>query len=122
MDLAEIMAYLYFKEMNIDPKNPNMKNRDKLVLSKGHAAPVLYAALAEKGYFPKSELKTLRKTGSFLQGHPDMRKIPGVEMSTGSLGQGFSASCGMALAEKLNKGTGRIYVILGDGELQEGII
>ena len=107
LDLAEIMAYLYFKEMNIDPKNPNMKNRDKLVLSKGHAAPVLYAALAEKGYFPKSELKTLRKTGSFLQGHPDMRKIPGVEMSTGSLGQGFSASCGMALAEKLNKGTGR---------------
>lgn len=122
LDLAEIMAYLYFKEMNIDPKNPNMKNRDKLVLSKGHAAPVLYAALAEKGYFPKSELKTLRKTGSFLQGHPDMRKIPGVEMSTGSLGQGFSASCGMALAEKLNKGTGRIYVILGDGELQEGIV
>lgn len=122
LDLAEAMAYLYFHELNVDAENCRMKGRDKLILSKGHGAPVLYSALAEKGFFPKEELENLRKIGSFLQGHPDMHKVPGVEMSTGSLGQGFSAACGMALAEKLDKGNGRIYVILGDGELQEGIV
>ncbi len=122
LDLAEIMTYLFFNEMNIDENNPKMKNRDRFVLSKGHAAPVLYGVLAEKGFFPKEELKSLRKLGSRLQGHPDMRKVPGVEMSTGSLGQGFSAASGMAMAEKMDCTDARIYVVLGDGELQEGIV
>ncbi|MGI6751700.1 MAG: transketolase [Anaerovoracaceae bacterium] len=122
LSAAEIMSVLYFKEMNIDPKNPNMKNRDKFVLSKGHAAPVLYASLAEKGFFPLEELITLRKLGSPLQGHPDMKKVPGVEMSTGSLGQGFSTAIGMALAGKMDSSEGRVYVLLGDGELQEGLV
>lgn len=122
LSAADIVTALYFGEMNIDPKNPKMENRDKLILSKGHAGPVQYAALAEKGFFPKEELITLRKIGSRLQGHPDYRKLPGIEMSTGSLGQGFAAACGMAMANKLDKSAGRIYVILGDGELQEGIV
>lgn len=119
---ADIMAALYFKEMNIDPENPDKADRDKFVLSKGHAAPILYAALAERGFFPKDELTNLRKIGSILQGHPNMNKVPGVEMSTGSLGQGFSVSVGMALAAKMDKNPGRVYVLLGDGELQEGIV
>lgn len=122
LSAADILTVLYFNEMNIDPKNPKKEDRDKFVLSKGHAAPVLYAALAEKGFFPKEELWSLRKMGSMLQGHPDMKKVPGVEMSTGSLGQGFSASVGMALANKLNDSTARVYTLLGDGELQEGIV
>lgn len=122
LSAADLVTALYFKEMNIDPSNPEMENRDKFVLSKGHAAPVLYAALAEKGYFPKEELSTLRKINSHLQGHPDKRKVPGVEMSTGSLGQGFSASVGMALAGAIDHSKGRIYALLGDGELQEGIV
>jgi len=119
---ADIVTALYFNEMNVDPKNPKMENRDKFILSKGHVGPLQYAALAEKGYFPKEELLTLRKLGSRLQGHPDLKKVPGVEMSTGSLGQGFSSSVGMALANKLDKNPGRIYVLLGDGELQEGLV
>lgn len=117
---VEILTYLYFKEMNIDPKNPTLKERDKFILSKGHAAPVQYATLAARGYFPEEELMNLRKLGSILQGHPDMRKVPGVEMSTGSLGQGLSVANGMALAHKLDKSDNRIYVLLGDGEIQEG--
>lgn len=122
LSAAEIMAVLYFKEMKIDPKEPKAPCRDKFVLSKGHAAPVLYAALAERDFFPKEVLLTLRKLGSSLQGHPDMNKVPGVEMSTGSLGQGFSTAVGMALAGKMDEGSGRIYTLLGDGELQEGIV
>lgn len=122
LSAADILTVLYFHEMNVDPGNPQMAGRDRFVLSKGHAAPVLYAALAEKGFFPKEKLDTLRKLGSDLQGHPDMHRIPGVEMSTGSLGQGFSTSIGMALAGKLDKSKGRIYTLLGDGELQEGIV
>ena len=122
LSAADIMTVLYFKEMNIDPKDTIKSDRDKFVLSKGHAAPVLYAALAERGYFPKEELVTLRKIGSRLQGHPDMKKVPGVEMSTGSLGQGFSASVGMALANKIDGKQCRVYTLLGDGELQEGIV
>ena len=122
LSAADIMTALYFKEMNIDPENPDMPDRDKFVLSKGHAAPILYAALANKGFFPKEELASLRKLGSTLQGHPNMHKVPGVEMSTGSLGQGFSVSVGMALANKMDKNPGRVYVLLGDGELQEGIV
>ena len=122
LSAADIMTALYFKEMNIDPENPDMPDRDKFVLSKGHAAPILYAALANKGFFPKEELASLRKLGSILQGHPNMHKVPGVEMSTGSLGQGFSVSVGMALANKMDKNPGRVYVLLGDGELQEGIV
>lgn len=122
LSAADIMTALYFKEMNIDPENPNMPDRDKFVLSKGHAAPILYAALANKGFFPKEELASFRKLGSTLQGHPNMHKVPGVEMSTGSLGQGFSVSVGMALANKMDKNPGRVYVLLGDGELQEGIV
>ena len=106
----------------MDPKNPKMQGRDKFILSKGHAAPVQYAALAEKGYFPKEELLTLRKLGSRLQGHPNMEKLPGIEMSTGSLGQGFAVCVGMALAGKMDNDKGRIYTLLGDGELQEGIV
>ena len=120
LSAADIVTALYFGEMNIDPKNPQMKGRDKFVLSKGHAAPVQYAALAEKGYFPKEDLKTLRHTGSYLQGHPDMKHIPGVDMSSGSLGQGISAAVGMALAAKLTDADYRVYTLLGDGEIQEG--
>ena len=112
LSAAEIAAVLYFKEMNLDPANPKDPNRDKFVLSKGHAAPVLYAALAERGFFPKEDLQTLRKMGSKLQGHPDMKKVPGVEMSTGSLGQGVSTAVGMALAGKLDGRTGRVYTLL----------
>lgn len=122
LSATDMMTVLYFHTMNIDPKNPNLWDRDKFVLSKGHAAPVLYATLAQKGFFPIEELSTLRKIGSKLQGHPDMHKVPGVEMSTGSLGQGFSASIGMALVNRLDHNPGRIYVMLGDGELQEGIV
>ena len=122
LSAADIVTALYFGEMNIDPKNPQMKGRDKFVLSKGHAAPVQYAALAEKGYFPKEELTTLRKLGSRLQGHPNMHKLPGIEMSTGSLGQGFAVCVGMAIANKIDNDPGRIYTLLGDGELQEGLI
>ena len=120
LSIADIITYLYFEEMNIDPKNPKMPNRDRLVLSKGHTAPALYAALAEKGFFDKADIKTLRQADSFLQGHPDMKGTPGVDMSTGSLGLGISAACGMALAAKLDGKDYRTYAILGDGETQEG--
>ena len=120
LSIADTLAYLYWKEMNIDPANPKMEGRDRLVLSKGHTAPALYAALAERGYFPVEELATLRHIGSRLQGHPNMNDTPGVEMSTGSLGQGISAACGMALAAKLKKEDSRVYTILGDGEIEEG--
>ncbi|MHB9093550.1 MAG: transketolase [Eubacteriales bacterium] len=120
LSATDIVATLYFHEMKVDPQNPKWPDRDRFVLSKGHAAPVLYAALAEKGYFPVEELQTLRKTGSRLQGHPSMKHLPGVEMSTGSLGQGLSAANGMALAGKLDGRSYRVYVLLGDGELQEG--
>ena len=122
LSAADIVTALYFREMNVDPADPDKKDRDKLILSKGHAAPVQYAALAEKGFFPKEELWSLRKLGSRLQGHAKMDLVPGVEMSTGSLGQGFSVSVGMALANKLDSNPGRIYALLGDGELQEGIV
>ncbi len=120
---ADIMTYLYFEEMkNIDPANPDNPDRDRFVLSKGHAAPVLYATLAERGFFPKEELLTLRKIGSRLQGHPDMNELPGVDMSTGSLGQGLSTAVGMALAAKMDNKDYRVYSLLGDGEIQEGQI
>ena len=117
---ADIFTYLYFEEMNIDPKNPNMEDRDRFVLSKGHVAPGLYSTLAERGYFPKEDLVTLRHTGSYLQGHPDMKHIPGVDMSSGSLGQGISAAAGMALSAKLSNDDYRVYTLLGDGEIEEG--
>lgn len=117
---ADMMTYLYFKEMNVDPKNPNFENRDRFVLSKGHAAPALYAALAHRGFFPVEELKTLRHIGSRLQGHPNMNETPGVDMSTGSLGQGVSAAAGMALAAKHRGNDYRVYTMLGDGEIEEG--
>ena len=120
LSIADIMAYLYFSEMNIDPHNPKDPNRDRLVLSKGHAAPALYATLALKGYFPVEDLKTLRQADSHLQGHPDMKKTPGVDMTSGSLGQGISAACGMALCAKLDKKDFRVYAIVGDGESEEG--
>lgn len=122
LSAADIITYLYFAEMNIDPENPDKVDRDRFVLSKGHAAPALYAALAEKGYFPKETLLTLRQMGSILQGHPDRKKIPGVDMSTGSLGQGVSAAVGMALANKIDGSSARVYAVLGDGELQEGMV
>lgn len=122
LSIAEILAVLYFREMRIDPQNPSWDDRDRLVLSKGHAAPALYAALAERGFFPREELLSLRKFGSRLQGHPDMKRTPGVEMSTGSLGQGLSAANGMALRAKLDGKDYRVYVLLGDGELEEGQI
>ena len=120
LSIADIMTYLYFSEMKVDPKNPKWEDRDRLVLSKGHTAPALYAALAEKGYFSVDELKKLRQVDSFLQGHPDMKGTPGVDMTTGSLGLGISAACGMALAAKLDKKDYRTYAIIGDGESQEG--
>lgn len=120
LSIADVLAYLYFKEMNIDPADPAKEDRDRLVLSKGHAAPALYAALAERGYFPVEDLKTLRKSDSYLQGHPNMNHVPGVDMSTGSLGQGISAAAGMALASKLDGDKFRVYAILGDGEIEEG--
>jgi len=122
LSAVEILSALYFKEMNVDEKNPTWKERDRFVLSKGHAAPVLYAALGEKGFFPKSELWKLRKIGNLLQGHPEMKNIPGVDMSTGSLGQGFSTAVGMALGLKTDKSESRVFTLLGDGELQEGIV
>ena len=122
LSAVEILTELYFDQMNIDPTNPKMEDRDRFVLSKGHAAPALYATLSERGYFVKEELNHLRQIGSMLQGHPDMKKIPGVEMSTGSLGQGFSVACGMAMAAKLDNAPWNVYALLGDGEVQEGII
>lgn len=119
---VEILTALYFDEMNIDINNCKMEDRDRFVLSKGHAAPVLYATLANKGYFDREELKGLRKINRMLQGHPDMKGTPGVEMSTGSLGQGFSVACGMAMASKLDNAPWRVYTLLGDGEVQEGIV
>ena len=120
LSIADIMTYLYFEELRIDPKNPKWEDRDRFVLSKGHTAPVLYSALAERGFIPKEDLKTLRKTTSYLQGHPDMKGTPGVDMTTGSLGLGFSAACGMALSAKVNKKDYRVYTVLGDGETEEG--
>ena len=120
LSAADILTYLYFAEMNVDPENPAKPDRDRFVLSKGHIAPGLYATLAHRGFFPEEELKTLRKIGSRLQGHPDMKKIPGVDMSSGSLGQGISAACGMAKAAKLTGADYRVYAVLGDGEIQEG--
>ena len=120
LSIADILTYLYFEEMNVDPQNPAKADRDRFVLSKGHTAPGLYATLAERGFFPKEEIKTLRKTDSRLQGHPDMKGIPGVDMSTGSLGLGFSAACGMALSAKVYGDSYRVYTILGDGESEEG--
>ncbi len=117
---VELLAYLYFHKMNIDPDHPKMPDRDRFVLSKGHAAPVLYAALAERGYFDKSHLTSLRKFKSIIQGHPDMKRTPGVDISSGSLGQGLSVGNGMALAAKLDKKNYRVYVLMGDGELEEG--
>ena len=120
LSIADILSYLYFREMKVDVTNPKWEGRDRLVLSKGHAAPALYAALAEKGFFPTEDLKTLRKADSYLQGHPNMNYVPGVDMSTGSLGQGISAACGFALASKLEGNPYRVYAILGDGEIEEG--
>lgn len=122
LSAADIVACLYFAEMNIDPKRPDWEDRDRFVLSKGHAAPVLYAALAEKGYFPREQLMTLRRLGSPLQGHPDMRKLPGVEASTGSLGQGISWAVGMALGGRMDNKSYRVYALLGDGEIEEGMV
>ena len=122
LSAVEILTALYFDEMNIDPNNCKMEDRDRFVLSKGHAAPVLYATLAHKGYFDRDELNGLRKINRMLQGHPDMKGTPGVDMSTGSLGQGFSVACGMAMASKLDNAPWRVYTLLGDGEVQEGIV
>ena len=120
LSIADVLTYLYFEEMRVDPTNPADKNRDRFVLSKGHTAPALYSVLAERGFFPKEELKTLRKTASRLQGHPDMKGVPGVDMSTGSLGLGFSTACGMALSGKVSGESYRVYTAIGDGESQEG--
>ncbi len=122
LSACEILTALYFKEMKVDPENPNWDERDRFVLSKGHGAPVLYSALAERGYFSKEELNSLRKIDSMLQGHPDMKDTPGVDMTTGSLGQGISAASGMALAGKLDRKDYRVYGLVGDGEVQEGIV
>ena len=115
-----MFTYLYHKEMNVDPKNPKWEDRDRFVLSKGHCAPGLYAALALRGFFPIEDMLQLRKVGSYLQGHPNMNSVPGVDMSTGSLGQGISTACGMALAAKVKGKQNRVYTLLGDGEIQEG--
>lgn len=120
LSAADIFTYLYFKELNVDPKNPKWADRDRFVLSKGHCCPGLYAALAIKGYFPEEEIKSLRHIGAMLQGHPDMKGTPGVDMSSGSLGQGVSAACGMALAAKMDNASYRVYAMLGDGECEEG--
>ncbi|MGN0399530.1 MAG: transketolase [Blautia sp.] len=120
LSAADLFTYLYFEEMNIDPKDPKKADRDRFVLSKGHTAPGLYSTLANRGYFPIEDLKTLRHLGSYLQGHPDMKHIPGVDMSSGSLGQGISAAVGMALAAKMDQADYRVYTLLGDGEIQEG--
>ena len=120
LSIADVLTYLYFKEMNIDPANPKMQDRDRFVLSKGHTAPGLYSTLAERGFFDKEELKTLRQVDSRLQGHPDMKGIPGVDMTTGSLGLGISAACGMALAAKVDNNPYRVYTVVGDGESEEG--
>ncbi len=120
LSIADILAVLYFEKMNIDPQNPKMADRDRFVLSKGHCAPALYGILAERGFFPAEQCGTLRKIDSIMQGHPDMKNIPGVDMSTGSLGQGISAACGMALSAKLDKKDFKVYTILGDGEIEEG--
>ncbi len=120
LSAADIFTYLYFEEMNIDPAEPKKADRDRFVLSKGHTAPGLYSTLAQRGYFPVEDLKTLRHTGSYLQGHPDMKHIPGVDMSSGSLGQGISAAVGMAISAKLSGDDYRVYTLLGDGEIQEG--
>ena len=120
LSAADLFTYLYFEELNVDPKDPKKADRDRFVLSKGHTAPGLYAALAEKGFFPKEDLITLRHTGYYLQGHPDMKCIPGVDMSSGSLGQGVSAAVGMAIAAKISGDDYRVYTLLGDGEIQEG--
>ena len=120
LSAADMLTYLYFRELRVDPSNPQWVDRDRFVLSKGHCAPGLYAALAHRGFFPVEDLLTLRKVGSYLQGHPNMNSVPGVDMSTGSLGQGISAACGMALAGKLKKQDYRVYTLLGDGEIQEG--
>ena len=120
LSAADVFTYLYFKELNIDPKNPKWDGRDRFVLSKGHTAPGLYSALANRGFFPVEDLKTLRHIDSYLQGHPNMNTVPGVDMSTGSLGQGISAAVGMAMAAKYQGKTNRVYALLGDGEIQEG--
>ncbi len=120
LSVADILTYLYFEHMNIDPKNPKWEDRDRFVLSKGHTAPALYAVLAHRGFFPVEELKTLRKPGSMLQGHPSMKLTPGIDMSTGSLGQGISTAVGMALGAKLGEKSNRVFTVLGDGEIQEG--
>ena len=120
LSIADILTYLYFKEMKVDTANPKWEGRDRLVLSKGHAAPALYSVLAERGFFPVEDLKTLRKSDSYLQGHPNMNYVPGVDMSTGSLGQGISAACGFALASKIEGNPYNVYAILGDGEIEEG--
>ena len=120
LSAADLFTYLYFEEMNIDPKDPKKADRDRFVLSKGHTAPGLYSVLAQRGYFPVEDLKTLRHLGSYLQGHPDMKHIPGVDMSSGSLGQGISAAVGMAIAGKMDNADYRVYTLLGDGEIQEG--
>ena len=122
LSAADIITYLYFEEMSVDPKNPQWADRDRFVLSKGHVAPALYAVLAEKGFFPKEDLLTLRHVGSYLQGHPDMKQIPGIDMSSGSLGQGVSVAAGMAAAARLDKKDYRVYALTGDGEIQEGQI
>lgn len=122
LSAADLFVYLYFEELNIDPKNPQMEDRDRFVLSKGHTAPGLYAALAHRGFFPTEDLETLRHVGSYLQGHPDMKCVPGVDMSTGSLGQGLSTAVGMALAAKMDRKDYRVYAMCGDGEIQEGQI
>lgn len=120
LSACDILTYLYFEKLNIDPKNPKMENRDRFVLSKGHIAPGLYSTLACRGFFPESDLLTLRKPDSYLQGHPDMKKIPGIDMSSGSLGQGISAACGIAIGAKLQNKSYKVYTLLGDGEIQEG--
>ena len=120
LSIADILTYLYFEKMNVDPKNPKMADRDRFVLSKGHTSPALYAVLAEKGFFPKEDLVTFRHNGSYLQGHPDMKGVPGVDMSSGSLGLGISSACGMALSAKYAKKDYRVYAVLGDGESEEG--
>ena len=120
LSICDLLTYLYFAKLNVDPKNPKMADRDRVVLSKGHCAPALYSVLAQRGFFSTEELKKLRHIGAMLQGHPDMKGTPGVDMSTGSLGQGISAACGMALGGKLSCATYKVYAILGDGEIEEG--